>query len=85
MSRLSNHPRKVTEWPDQLAGHDRTWWILSAGEAVLWGVTALYIVRGGFWWHFSGAGTGIVGIRSMRARRPRAQRLEPPDVASEER
>jgi hypothetical protein len=46
----------------------------SAGEIALWILSAIYLLRGGFWWHFSVSGAAIVCLRSKRAQRTRARR-----------
>ena len=35
-------------------------------ELTLWALTAIYIIFGGPWWHFSGAAAGAVVIRALR-------------------
>ncbi|MEO7259979.1 MAG: hypothetical protein ABI047_01730 [Jatrophihabitantaceae bacterium] len=39
---------------------------LIALEVALWALTAVYIIFGGPWWHFSSGAAGAVVIRALR-------------------
>jgi hypothetical protein len=54
-------------WPDVLMPNtDEVRLALIVLEVALWALTAVYIIFGGQWWHFSSGAAGAVVVRALR-------------------